>query len=353
MSIPRLARALRENGVNVSLVAREGPEITDHRLAALSYYTALVRAAHVSGATIVHDNGYWLPSNVVAAMVASRIGAPLIIAPRGMLLENAMARHGARKRVAWAFFGKKSFHHAAVLHATSLAEACALRKLGAGQPIAVLPNGVDLPDLALDEETLPARTITFLGRLHPHKGVDVLLDAWAKVRRPGWTVRLIGDGAKAFVAQLKEQALALKISESVEFLGELFEERKQAALRQTAIVVAPSMSENFGNSIAEAFAASRPVVTTDQTPWSDIRELQCGWIARAGDAVSLAEQLEAAMQKSSEELAQMGRRGRELVATRHSWASVGRDTSEVYSWMLRGGKVPGCIVQAGEQPLKV
>jgi glycosyltransferase involved in cell wall biosynthesis len=102
--------------------------------------------------------------------------------------------HGLKKRLAWLLYQRRDLQSARVLHATSRQEAEEFRALGLKQPIAVIPNGVSLPPQSpncesskrkfeIENQKSEIRTILFLSRIHPKKGLLDLVEAWAAVNR--------------------------------------------------------------------------------------------------------------------------------------------------------------------------
>ena len=149
--------------------------------------------AHRSEADIFHSHGLWMWSDRVAAKSARALGVPHVISPHGMLEPWAMANSARKKQVMWRLFQGGALHQARCLHALCEAEAVAMRDLGLGNPIAVVPNGVNLAEFA----DLPApsvfddafsvakgrRVLLFMARLHPKKGLVPLLEAWQSLAR--------------------------------------------------------------------------------------------------------------------------------------------------------------------------
>ncbi len=149
-------------------------------------------------ADVVHDHGLWLLPNLQAGWAAAAAGKPFVVSPRGMLSPPALAFSRARKRAFWKLLQGPVIRRASCIHATSGQEYDELRAFGLRQPIAVIPNGIDLPELI--PEPLAAegreRVVLFLGRLHPKKGMELLLRAWARVEsaHSGWRLSLVGPG---------------------------------------------------------------------------------------------------------------------------------------------------------------
>src|SRR5690349_9150565 len=197
-SVPRLCEALAAAGVKPVLLSvstgRNPPRDTSHRgyqdrrfaqdsahvpglrllRRSAAFYAALKETAAV--ADVVHDHGLWLLPNLQAGWAAAAAGKPFVVSPRGMLSPPALAFSRARKCVFWKLLQRPVIRRASCIHATSSQEYDELRAFGLRHPIAVIPNGIDLPEL-VPEPLVAAgreRVVLFLGRLHPKKGMELL-----------------------------------------------------------------------------------------------------------------------------------------------------------------------------------
>ncbi len=130
-----------------------------------------VLAEHCQRSQVIHDTGVWLPTNRSAATVATKLSLPLVVSPRGMLSAWSLQAKHLRKKLAWGLYQKRDLQSAAVLHATSMQEAQEFRDLKLKPPIAIIPNGVDLPIRKAEsgKRKAESRTILFLSRIHPKK----------------------------------------------------------------------------------------------------------------------------------------------------------------------------------------
>ena len=319
----------------------------------------------VSGqrSVILHDNGLWLATNHAAARVARGMQIPFIISPRGMLTPWAMHFHGFKKRLAWLLYQHRDLQSARVLHATSRQEAEEFRALGLTPPIAVIPNGVSLPPqspncesskrkLEIENQKSNIRTILFLSRIHPKKGLLDLVQAWAAVnwkseignrKSVEWRVVVAGGDESGHLTEVKTEIKKLKVENDFEFVGEVADEKKRDLYRSADLFVLPTKSENFGIVIAEALACGLPVITTRGTPWEELTTHHCGWWTDIG-AGPLADALNEAMRLTDEERRAMGLRGRKLVEKNYTWPAAAKKMVAVYQWMLDSGPKPQCIV---------
>ena len=364
-SVPALCRALGNAGADVELVTiaecgrqaaaqpKEGYKATVIETKATRYqpnswrqqFKQALRMAINAKEGLLYDVGLWLPSNHFAAQVATETKARFISSPRGMLSRKALQFSKWKKRIAWQLYQCRDLRSARVLHATSQNEAEEFRDLKLNQPIAVVPNGVELPaEMQRSEITdYRSRTVLFLSRLHPKKGLEDLVMAWARVRPKGWRVVFAGPDENNHGQEIESLSESLGVAGDFEFVGSVDDHQKWKLLSEADLFVLPSYSESFGMAIAEALAAGVPVITTRATPWRDIETHRCGWWVDTG-ADSIAKALSVATACSREELTAMGARGRELVGNKYSWDSAAKNLLSVFEWILGKAEKPACVV---------
>jgi glycosyltransferase involved in cell wall biosynthesis len=292
---------------------------------------------------LLHDHGLWLPLNHRVAKVAGALHVPRIVSTHGMLAPWSMGQRGWKKRVAWHLYQRCDLESADVLHATSTQEARHLREQGLRQPIAVIPNGVPLPeDHKPEPSSGAARTALFLSRIHPKKGLPMLLEAWAGVRPDSWRLVIAGPSEDGHRVDLEQQARRLGLGDAVSFPGPIPDDEKWQHYRDADLFVLPTHSENFGIVVAEALASGVPAITTKGAPWRELETRGCGWWTEIGTE-PLAQALREAVARSDEERRAMGRRGRALVEERYSWERVAEEMRAVYAWLLGEGAQPECV----------
>lgn len=295
-------------------------------------------------ADILHSHGLWLMPNLYAAIASHSAGKPLILSPRGMLAAEALKVSAWQKHLFWRLFQQRAAEGAACIHATSESEYSDIRRAGLLAPVAIVPNGIDLPDLARPpRKTRSPRTLLSLGRLHPIKGLDRLVSAWGEIESSfaDWRLVIAGDGDPSYRQELEAQARRLG-SQHVHFVGARTGAAKNAAFAEADIFVLPSLSENFATTVAEALAAGVPVVASQGSPWAGVRDNGCGWWVDAGPS-NLAKALTSAMTLSTAELANMGARGRAWMARDYSWTRIATELLAVYEWLGGRGERPQCV----------
>lgn len=290
---------------------------------------------------LLHSHGIWRAENHWMARAARSANIVHVVQPRGMLSSWALAQKSARKRIAWWAYQGNDLRRADGIVATSVDECVDFRRTGLLAPVAVIPNGVELPsESALPRAPATPRTALFLSRLHRGKGLLELINAWARIRPVGWRLQVAGpdvDGLWQEAAALCKQSGLT----DVEYFGEVDARAASALYRKANLFVLPTRSENFGMVIAEALAHGLPVLTTRGAPWQELIRYDCGWWIDFGED-ALEQSLREATGLSSERLSEMGRNGRRL-AERYTWQATAEKTLVFYRWLLEGGTRPAFV----------
>jgi glycosyltransferase involved in cell wall biosynthesis len=125
------------------------------------------------------------------------------------------------------------------------------------------------------------KALLFLGRLHPKKGCDLLMDAFSRFAKTEAAISLVlaGPDQIGWERELRARAGRLGIASHVVFTGMLQGELKQAALASADALVLPSHQENFGMSVVEALAAGLPVLISNRVNiWREVVEDGAGYV---------------------------------------------------------------------------
>ncbi|MNZ29397.1 GDP-mannose-dependent alpha-(1-2)-phosphatidylinositol mannosyltransferase [compost metagenome] len=309
-----------------------------------SQLRALLKFFENNQVDIVHVHGVWSPILAAATYMATSRGIRLVVSPHGCLEPWALGHRKFKKRIALALYQRRILKNSSMLIATAKQELESIRRLGILNPVAVLPNGVDLNFSRVERSSGFPRNILFLSRVHPVKGVKDLILAWKKVRQPGWKIIIAGPDELGHTEELKALIRAEELELDFEFLGLVVGEKKERCFAEADLFVLPTYSENFGIAVAEALARGVPVITTTGAPWEELVVHDCGWWVRPGvEGISSA--LASAMSVSRSALAEMGERGMRLVEENYSWAKIGRSALGASEWVIAHNETPPFIDQ--------
>jgi glycosyltransferase involved in cell wall biosynthesis len=308
------------------------------------FYTAEIsRLCKKQRIQIIHDNGLWLHSNHASASIARRLRLPLIIQPHGMLEPWALSYRAWKKQLAWKLYQRRDLQSTTLLVATSNKEADGLQRVGLRQPIAIIPNGVDIPSwkehpIAKDGE----RYALFLSRIHPVKGLLNLVAAWASLRPEGWRMVVAGPDKGNHLVEVETAVQRAGLEQNFDFVGHVAGAAKEKLYREADLFILPTFSENFAMVVAEALSYGVPAITTKGAPWEGLVDHRCGWWVDVG-VKPLAEAFRVAVEMSDAERQEMGKRGRRFVEAKYSWPCIAADMLAVYKWILKLEGMPCCV----------
>jgi glycosyltransferase involved in cell wall biosynthesis len=293
---------------------------------------------------LFHGNGLWQFPVYAMSKVAFKRNIPYIISPHGMLEPWSLKQGEIKKKIALKLFQYRDITNATCIHATAVMEKEQIRKLGFRNPIAVIPNGIRLEDFPNNQpiKKQTKKTVLFLSRIHPKKGIENLIDAWIALEsedKSNWSVTIVGNGELDYINQLQDKIAKNNLSEAIVIKGPVFGNDKIELYRNANLFVLPTSSENFGIVIAEALASFTPVITTKGTPWEDLQTYNCGlWIDLGIEPLKIA--LEKMLSTSQKDLDLMGMNGRKLIESKYSMESVAIKMLQLYYWILNKTEPP-------------
>lgn len=256
------------------------------------------------------------------------LGKPVVWSPRGSLQRwDGSTRRGGKFVWEWAC-QKLASKEKLILHTTSEDEAKQSQARFPRVRTIVVRNGVDVPERQRKSGFEGVLRIAYLGRLHPIKGIENLLDACKLLESDAqpWHLKIAGNAESDYARYLRSKVARLELHEKVEFLGEVSGAAKEDLFADSDLLVAPSYVENFGMVIAEALAHNLPVIAGKGTPWEGLERNGCGlWVENSPPALAAAIRRARGMP-----LQEMGRRGRCWMQREFSWECVSRQILQVF-----------------------
>jgi glycosyltransferase involved in cell wall biosynthesis len=283
--------------------------------------------------SVVHDNGLWLTHNHLAAKLCRQRKIIRVVSTRGMLLPWARNHKWLKKCIAWHLYQRHDLETCQAIHATSDDERNAISCLFKSPMTHVIPNGIDVPENIPIRKDRQKKTLLFVGRIYPVKGLPLLIRAFANSAPIDWQVRIVGPDeqghAKDIANLIKQENLTGKVFIVGEKTGNLLEEEYEKA----DAFVLPSLTENFGMAIGEALARGLPVITTEGTPWRILKETNSGWWIPT-DIAALSDAITELTRCTEQELSEIGARGRNLAITQYSWSKVAKEMLSLYDRLI-------------------
>jgi glycosyltransferase involved in cell wall biosynthesis len=295
---------------------------------------------------LVHIHGLYLYPTMAAARACRRKGVPYVISPRGMLDPNAIRlRSTWKKRLYLWLIEKRNLRGATALHFTSSEEQRLVTQSGWQLPGFVVPNALDLADFPepsaeaddLADGSNGEESVLFLSRIHPKKGLDLLVPAFAQVvaNRPGVNLHVAGPDENGYLAQVQAWVASFDLKDRVTYPGMLLGREKIRAFQQSDLFVLPSYSENFGIAVIEAMACGKPVVITDRVNiCRDVEQAGAGLVTRC-DSNEIAQAILTLLADPAR-AREMGRRGRKLVEEKFTWERAAARMLRMYHRILDG-----------------
>jgi glycosyltransferase involved in cell wall biosynthesis len=295
---------------------------------------------------IVHIHAVFSHSTYSAAQACQRHQIPYIVRPLGTLEPWSMHQKRLRKMLAWRLFFRHLLHGAAAVHYTTEQEReLTEQSLNLSKGI-IIPNGINEALLAVkptgkfrEQYGIPsnATTVLCLSRLHPKKGIDLLLKAFLELRTQGKLAPvhlvLAGDGEPSYVDQLRGIVRGTAAESSVHWTGWLEGESKFAALVEANLFVLNSFQENFGIGVVEAMACGTPVLLSQQVGLAaDVAKHDAGWIVDLERDGLLSGLLEATADAA--EARRRGDNARRLVADHFTWSRISVQLHSLYESLL-------------------
>ncbi|MGE3851832.1 MAG: glycosyltransferase [Planctomycetota bacterium] len=316
----------------------------------------MLRALVQCDPDVAHAHGIWMYPSFAARRWHRLTGRPYLISPHGMLEPWALRHKRIRKLVSGLLVENVNLRKAACLHALNEAELDSIRAAGLRNPVCVIPNGVTRPaeDASVGGGTsLPpwherygqgTRVLLFLGRLHPKKGLNELLDAWAmaSARHSGWALVIVGWGDEDYAKNLQRLVHHRAIADSVMFAGPRFGAEKQAALACASGFILPSHSEGQPMAILEAWSYGLPVMMTAECNLPEGFDADAA-LRVVAEPIALADGLNKLTRLDDARRRLLGENGRALVRRRFEWRHIGAGMTAVYRWLVGAGARPDCV----------
>jgi glycosyltransferase involved in cell wall biosynthesis len=284
---------------------------------------------------IVHIHGLWQFKISIFFLLSLIFKLKIVVSAHGMLEPWAIGRHRLLKNILLELFQRRFLRIANCLCVTSSMELNNIRMNRIDNLFAIIPNSVSLMNYRSKNWLLKStkRKIVFLSRIHPKKGVEILIEALSMLDHSilqNLNVEIVGEATVSYLNKLEILVSKFSLQNVVKFTGPKYGNDKIDALCSADLFVLPSYSENFGNVIIESLACSVPVITTLNTPWEILTLMNCGWCIE-NNSKSLSNTIKHALGLNYDELSFMGKNGRLLVESRYTNSIVAKEYLNLYT----------------------
>ena len=280
---------------------------------------------------VVHLHSVYAPQNRQLSFWLKQNRVPYVVTPNGGLSSGAPVKRRLIKALYRLACEMPLLNDAAFIHAVSRNEG--LREQGVTAPIVAIPNGFDLSAIpqSRSKSALLKRfpqldgkfVFMFVGRLDPrHKGLDLLLAAFAKLKANHAALVLIGPDWRGHSQQLENYAQQLGIAAQVVFTGPAYGVNKFELLGGADFFVHPSRWEGLPFAVLEAMALGLPCIVAPAANPNDVISDGRSGLECAADIDQLALALQRALRLEHDELVEMGNRARQLVDQHFRWDKI-------------------------------
>ncbi|MBK9241848.1 MAG: glycosyltransferase family 4 protein [Acidobacteria bacterium] len=290
---------------------------------------------------LMYLNGFFEPVFTIRLMVARRLGMipriPILLAPRGDCSPGALSLKRAKKSVYISCARLAGLYRDLSWHASSALERQDIMRVMTAVPAERIHVA---PVLTAETTAAPSRPpapadgalrVCFLSRISPIKNLDFALRVLASVQAPV-VFTIYGPiedagywaACEALVARLPEHIRAV-------YAGEVPSADVRGTLARHDLLFLPSRGESFGHVIHEALSAGVPVLTSDQTPWTDLDQHGAGWSLPLHSMAAFAHTIDAVSRRSPQERDAAAARATAYAAQRADRPAAIRRTYELLS----------------------
>ena len=284
---------------------------------------------------LFHIHGVWMHTQYTAARTAVKANVPFLISPHGMYKNYLWTQGRLKKRIYFNQLTRKFFEKANAFHAITQEELDDLHSLFNGKVrLELIPNLISssiIPDLSSREPD--EDYILFLGRIHPIKGIKMLIQVYSKLRPKDVKLKIAGPSSD-HLQELKQLVKDLDLEKKVEFLGAVHGKEKFELYQNARVFVAPSYSEVIGMVNLEAAMVGTPVITTTKTG------LLSEWNTSGGQLIEpahdeLEKALHDALNWTEQERNQRGEMLKDFVIKNYSWENNVSKWVDLYEDLMR------------------
>ncbi len=218
----------------------------------------------------------WTGTSYFASKYSRKNNIPYVVTPHGMIEPEALKRKGLKKRIYWSLIEQNIFDYASSIHCITKAEEIYSNNLSRTKTF-VVPNGIK-KETFLEKKVNLLNSISFIGRFHEIKGLDLLLKSLVNIRN--LNLIIAGGGEKNYEEYIYNLVKELQLEKRVMFKGFADDKVKKEIFEQSLFLVLPSYSEGLSMVGLEAIMNSTPVLTTEKCNFKEVEDFNAGIIMK-------------------------------------------------------------------------
>lgn len=290
-------------------------------------------SSQISNLDVLHLHGVFMHPQFTASKQAEKHNVPYIVSPHGMLEPWHLKDKQLKKGIYLKLFLEKILSNSSMLHAITPLEKDNLFKLTKHKNIFEIPNFINYSKIPNHLTYNPNEEyILYLGRIHPKKGLDILLESMTKIENKKIKLKIVGE-ENLYSNELRTKCNNLLINNRVEFVGSVFGDEKYALYANAKAFVAPSFSEAIGMVNLEAAICKTPVITTFNTG------INPDWNINGGLMINpkvdeLTNAINLALSWNETERFERGGLLSEYVINNYSWEKKGYLWADIYNSLI-------------------
>lgn len=308
-------------------------------LKTFGYSLNIIKVLEQLSPDIIHLQGLWMYHSWAAKKYLNRYPkTKLVIEPHGMLDPWAVNNSKWKKKIVGQLFENWNLKHSDCLHALCESEKESIRNYGLNNRVEIIPNGITMPQ-PFPGEASYNKVLLYLGRIHPKKGLNFMIEALAKYVKyngnlNGWHVRIAGWNQDNFQQTLERMVNEYSLQNYVQFIGPKFGDEKILELRNASAFILPSLSEGLPMSVLEAWSFGLPVL---MTPFCNLPDGFSEGVAIQIEPTSesVYSGLSMLFSLGEHDIKHMGKKAREYASHNYTWASIAERTVALYNDLLK------------------
>ena len=286
---------------------------------------------------LVHVHLPFIYPTFASARVARICQKPLFYHQHGIFDPTRLKFRSLKKKIYLRLIEQPILRSATTLIALTEQESEDYKTLCRDVPCRIIPNGVDVTQYRTEPKSSnilnlhpDAQVVLYLGRLHPLKGVDLLIDAFLEASKylPDAVLVVAGPDEFKLEKELKLKVMAHGLCERVIFTGLVTGELKIELLARANLFCLPSFSEGFSVAILEALASGTPVLISPGCHFTEVERVKAGKVIEPDSAIMAESIIE--LLKDKKLLISMGIEGQKFVKDNFSWKIIAEELLDVY-----------------------